>query len=114
MLNYNLRFGIFNNFLSFTCPKYVQDPCSARQDGVTLHEAILALRKLHQLWHGAAAAATQKGPAAAAACRPIGPRPCSFGLSATSQQYFSLRTNQPPATSQQYFSLRTNQHQPSA
>jgi hypothetical protein len=34
---------------------------------------------------------------------------CSLGLSATSQQYFSLRTNQPPATSQQYFSLRTNQ-----
>jgi hypothetical protein len=40
--------------------------------------------------------------------------PCSLGLSATSQQYFSLRTNQPPATSQQYFSLTTNQHQPSA
>jgi hypothetical protein len=40
--------------------------------------------------------------------------PCSLGLSATSQQYFSLRTNQPPATSQQYSSLRTNQHQPSA
>jgi hypothetical protein len=40
--------------------------------------------------------------------------PCSFGLSATSQQYFSLRTNQPSAISQQYFSLRTNQHQPSA
>jgi hypothetical protein len=39
--------------------------------------------------------------------------PCSLGLSATSQQYFSLKTNQPPATSQQYFSLRTNQHQPS-
>jgi hypothetical protein len=38
----------------------------------------------------------------------------SLDLSATSQQYFSLRTNQPPATSQQYFSLRTNQHQPSA
>jgi hypothetical protein len=38
----------------------------------------------------------------------------SFGLSATSQQYFSLRTNQPLATSQQYFSIRTNQHQPSA
>jgi hypothetical protein len=37
-----------------------------------------------------------------------------FGLSATSQQYFSLRTNQPPATSQQYFSLTANQHQPSA
>jgi hypothetical protein len=39
---------------------------------------------------------------------------CSLGLSATSQQYFSLRTNQPPATSQQYSFLRTNQHQPSA
>jgi hypothetical protein len=38
--------------------------------------------------------------------------PCSLGLSATSQQYFSLRPNQPPATSQQYYSLRTNQHQP--
>jgi hypothetical protein len=38
--------------------------------------------------------------------------PYSFGLSPTRQQYFSLRTNQPPATSQQYFSLRTNQHQP--
>jgi hypothetical protein len=37
-----------------------------------------------------------------------------FDLSATSQQYFSLRTNRPPATSQQYFSLTTNQHQPSA
>jgi hypothetical protein len=35
--------------------------------------------------------------------------PCSFGLSATSQQYFSLRTNQPRTTSQQYSSLRTNQ-----
>jgi hypothetical protein len=40
--------------------------------------------------------------------------PCSLGLSATSEQYFSLRTNQPPAISQQYFSLKTNQHQPSA
>jgi hypothetical protein len=38
----------------------------------------------------------------------------SLGLSATSQQYFSLRMNQPPATSQQYSSLGTNQHQPSA
>jgi hypothetical protein len=37
---------------------------------------------------------------------------CSLGLSAISQQYFSLRTNQPPATSQQYFYLRINQHQP--
>jgi hypothetical protein len=42
------------------------------------------------------------------------PSACSFGLSATSQQYFSLRTNQPPAIRQQYFSLRTNQHQSSA
>jgi hypothetical protein len=39
------------------------------------------------------------------------PSHCSFGLSATSQQYFSLRTNQPPATSQLYFYLTTNQHQ---
>jgi hypothetical protein len=39
--------------------------------------------------------------------------PSSFGLSATNQQYFSLRTNQPPATSQ-YFALRTYQHQPPA
>jgi hypothetical protein len=31
--------------------------------------------------------------------------PCSFGLSATSRQYFSLRTNQPPETSQQYLKL---------
>jgi hypothetical protein len=36
---------------------------------------------------------------------------CSFGLSVTGQQYFSLRTNQPPAISQQYFSLRTKQNQ---
>jgi hypothetical protein len=35
-------------------------------------------------------------------------------VQATSQQYFSLRTNQASVTSQQYFSLRTNQHQPSA
>jgi hypothetical protein len=41
--------------------------------------------------------------------RVVGMRACSFGLSATSQQYFSLRTNQPPAISQQYFSLTTNQ-----
>jgi hypothetical protein len=40
--------------------------------------------------------------------------PCSFGLSGTSQQYFSFRTNQSSATSQQYLSLRTNQHHPSA
>jgi hypothetical protein len=58
--------------------------------------------------------------------RPLQPRLFSLGLSmtsqrslfarllVTSQQYFSLRTNQPLATSQQYSSLRTNQHQPSA
>jgi hypothetical protein len=34
---------------------------------------------------------------------------CSLVLSATSQQYFSLGTNQPPAISQQYFSLRINE-----
>jgi hypothetical protein len=45
-------------------------------------------------------------------CRKLSP--CSLGLLATSQQYFSLTTNQPPATSQQCSSLRTNQHQPSA
>jgi hypothetical protein len=39
---------------------------------------------------------------------------CSFGLSTTSQQYFSFETNQPSTTSQQYFSLRINQHQPPA
>jgi hypothetical protein len=37
-----------------------------------------------------------------------------ISLSATSQQYFSLTTDQPPATNQQYSCLRTNQHQPSA
>jgi hypothetical protein len=40
------------------------------------------------------------------------PMKMTLGLSATSQQYFSFRTNQSPATSQQYFSLITNQHQP--
>jgi hypothetical protein len=34
-----------------------------------------------------------------------------LGLSTTDQQYFSLRTNEPPATNQQHFSLKTNQHQ---
>jgi hypothetical protein len=38
----------------------------------------------------------------------------SLGLSATSQHYFSLTTNQPLATSHQYSSLRRDQHQPSA
>jgi hypothetical protein len=38
---------------------------------------------------------------------------CSFGLSATSQQYFSLRINQSPTISQRYFSPRTNQYQSS-
>jgi hypothetical protein len=47
-------------------------------------------------------------------CRCQGCSLCSLGLSATSQQCFSLRPNQPLATSQQYFSLKTNQHHPSA
>jgi hypothetical protein len=43
--------------------------------------------------------------------------PCSLGLSATIQQHFSLRTNQPPTTSQQYFLSRNKpapaiSHQP--
>jgi hypothetical protein len=38
----------------------------------------------------------------------------AVGLSATSQHYFSLGTNQPLAISQQYFSLGTNHHQPPA
>jgi hypothetical protein len=54
-------------------------------------------------------------PDAIAACRSQDKlAACSLGLSATSQQYFSLTTNHSPATSQQYFSLRTNQHQPPA
>jgi hypothetical protein len=52
--------------------------------------------------------------AAACAAGLVSSTACSLGLSATSQQYFSLRTNQPPTISRQYFSLRTNQHQPSA
>jgi hypothetical protein len=51
--------------------------------------------------------------AAVAAFRLRDRQPCSFDLSATSQQYFSLKINQPSPTNQQYFSLRTNQHQPS-
>jgi hypothetical protein len=35
-------------------------------------------------------------------------------ISHQSAVFFFLGTNQPSATSQQYFSLRTNQHQPSA
>jgi hypothetical protein len=45
-----------------------------------------------------------------------GRSPCSIVLSATSQQYFSLRTNQSPTTSQQYFSPEqtstSTSHQP--
>jgi hypothetical protein len=53
-------------------------------------------------------------PTAEGPCPREGAAPSSFGLSATSQQYFSLTTNQLPAISQQYSSLRTNQYQPSA
>jgi hypothetical protein len=40
--------------------------------------------------------------------------PYSLSVSATSQHYFILTTNQPLAISQYYFSLRTKQHQASA
>jgi hypothetical protein len=36
----------------------------------------------------------------------------SLGLSATSQQYFSLRTNQPPATSQNQPAVLFSQNKP--
>jgi hypothetical protein len=38
--------------------------------------------------------------------------PCSLGFSATSQQYFSLRTNQPPATSQNQPAVLFYQNKP--
>jgi hypothetical protein len=38
--------------------------------------------------------------------------PCSLGLSATSQQYFSLRTNQPPATSRNQPAVLFSQNKP--
>jgi hypothetical protein len=37
---------------------------------------------------------------------------CSLGLSATSQQYFSLRTNQPPATSRNQPAVLFSQNKP--
>jgi hypothetical protein len=37
---------------------------------------------------------------------------CSLGLSATSQQYFSLRTNQPPATSRNQPTVLFSQNKP--
>jgi hypothetical protein len=40
------------------------------------------------------------------------PTACSFGLSATSQQYFSLRTNQPPATSRNQPAVPFSQNKP--
>jgi hypothetical protein len=38
--------------------------------------------------------------------------PCSLGLSATSQRYFSLRTNQPPATNQNQPAVLFSQNEP--
>jgi hypothetical protein len=38
--------------------------------------------------------------------------PRSFGLSATSQQYFSLRTNQPPTTSHNQPAVLFSQNKP--
>jgi hypothetical protein len=40
--------------------------------------------------------------------------PCSLGLSATSQQYFSLRTNQPPATSHNQPAVLFSQNKPAS
>jgi hypothetical protein len=40
------------------------------------------------------------------------PTPCLLGLSATSQQYFSLRTNQPPATSRNQPAVLFSQNKP--
>jgi hypothetical protein len=40
------------------------------------------------------------------------PSACSLGLSATSQQYFSLRTNQPPATSRNQPAVLFSQNKP--
>jgi hypothetical protein len=37
---------------------------------------------------------------------------CSLGLSATSQQYFSLRTNQPPAISRNQPAVLFSQNKP--
>jgi hypothetical protein len=37
---------------------------------------------------------------------------CSLGLSATSQQYFSLRTNQPPTTSRNQPAVLFSQNKP--
>jgi hypothetical protein len=37
---------------------------------------------------------------------------CSLGLSATSQQYFYLRTNQPPATSRNQSAVLFSQNKP--
>jgi hypothetical protein len=38
--------------------------------------------------------------------------PCSLGLSATSQQYFSLTRNQPPATSRNQPAVLFSQNKP--
>jgi hypothetical protein len=39
---------------------------------------------------------------------------CSLGLSATSQQYFSLRTNQPPATSRNQPAVLFSKNKPAS
>jgi hypothetical protein len=40
------------------------------------------------------------------------PQACSLGLPATSQQYFYLRTNQPPATSRNQSAVIFSQNKP--
>jgi hypothetical protein len=61
----------------------------------------MSTRFRHQCWLTAAVAFYS---ASVIARRLLWSSLCSLGL-ATSQQYFSLGTNQPPAISQQYFSL---------
>jgi hypothetical protein len=113
--------------IALICVRHVRAPSSLC--GVTQSEYSTT-----NCWHGRTAGAEQPGEGVGigssrkrpgSRLEPIGAtphlrpfrlayQPPSLGLSTTSQQYFSLRTNQPPATSQQYSSLRTNQHQPSA
>jgi hypothetical protein len=57
---------------------------------------------------GAPAAALHRRLEVAPPPSHTGLSPCLLGLSATSQQYFSLRTKQSQVISQHYFSLKTN------
>jgi hypothetical protein len=61
----------------------------------------ISLRRPRQLEHDALAGGDGAGPHDHCARCVAEYAPCSLGLSATSQQYFSLTTNQPPTTSHQ-------------